>query len=336
MKSQPLLSIIIPAYNAEAFIQTAYKCLIDQHIEDIELLFVDNNSTDSTKQCINDIVEKDDRAAYYLETIQGAAAARNKGLEHAKGTYIYMLDVDDQVFPDTLTILVDYLEKHKDVDAIFGKMLKSHESIEKAVKPQPDTDTVTIHEKPYWGLEWFRDLRTVVGPPAFLYRRSVFDVIGNYEIALRTGQDTALDIKLGMLCNVAQIDRYIYLYLKHNTSTTDRVKKATPRVFMQWPRFTKSHLTFYRSHEVPLEFKHILFRGIFVSFGKMLHLTKGVKARKELLQQMKVDVGDMFIPPKINRMLTSITYVNNTFVYKLYIRYIESGFINAYIETLKR
>jgi len=335
MKSQPLLSVIIPAYNAEAFIQTAYECILDQHIKDIEILFVDNNSTDDTKQCISEITAKDPRTTYYLATTQGAAAARNKGLEHAKGEYVYMLDVDDQVFPDTLSVLINYLEKHPAIDAIFGKMLKSHFGIKEAVKPEPDTDTITIHEKPYWGLKWFGDLRTVVGPPAFLYRRLVFETIGNYEIELRTGQDTALDIKLGMLCNIAHIDRCIYLYLKHNTSTTDKVKKVNPRVFMQWPRFTKSHLEFYRNHEAPHEFKRLLFRGIFISFGKMLHLTKGVKARQELLRKMQVDVGDMYIPPKILSMLKRIVFLNNALVYKLYIRHIESGFINVYIENLK-
>lgn len=336
MGEAPLLSVIIPAYNAETFVDIAYQCILDQNIEDVEVLFVDNNSTDATKEQVMAIVEKDPRAHYYLETVQGAAAARNKGLAHAKGTYVYMLDVDDQVFPDTLPILIDYLENNPAVDAIFGKMIKSNLGVSEIKKPDDETNVVTLHEKPYWGLQWFKDLKTVVGPPAFLYRRSVFETIGNYEIELRTGQDTALDIKLGMLCKVAHIDRYIYVYIKHNTSTTDRVKKTKARVFMQWPRFTKSHLPFYYNYEVSREYKHILFRRIFISFGKMLHLTKGVKARKELLKKMMDDVGAMYIPPNIKRMLTSIVYFNHTLVYKLYIRYIETGFINTYIDNLKK
>jgi hypothetical protein len=190
-----------------------------------------------------------------------------------------MLDVDDQVYPGALLSMKKVLDDYPKIDAVFGKMVKSYSSIEETAKPEMETNEVIFKEKPYWGLQWFSDLKTVVGPPAFLYRKNVFDKIGHYEIALRTGQDTALDIKLGMLCEVAFIDRYVYLYFKHGKSTTDSVKKKIEGTFMRWPRFATSHLPFYLMYEVPTEFKKILFKGIFRSIGKMLYLTAGFKQR---------------------------------------------------------
>src|SRR5690606_10978216 len=110
--------------------------------------------------------------------------------------------------------------ENPNVDAVVGKMVKSHKDLQNTVKPADETNEVTFKEKPYWGMKWFSSLRNVVGAAAFLYRKSVFDTIGNYNVNISMGTDTAVDIKLGMLCNVAYINTYIYLYFKHFDSIT--------------------------------------------------------------------------------------------------------------------
>lgn len=316
-----VFSIIIPVYNGADFIVKAYQSIIQQNIEDFEILFVDNNSTDASVEKIKEVQTKDTRVKLLKQTIQGAAAARNEGIEHAQGEYLYMFDVDDQIFPNALKKMKKVLDEHSETDAVFGKMKKSFQNIGELEKPSDETNEVVVKNKPYWGLRWFSDLRTVVGPPAFLYRREVFFKIGAYNVSLYTGEDTAFDIKLGMLCNVAFIDRYIYLYLKHNTSTTDRIKKKKDRVFMQWPRYVKSHLPFYIEHEVPYEFKQILFKTIFVSLGRMLNLTNGVKERQKLKKQLFKDIKLVKIPLLIRLYLEILIFFNFKYVFKFYIYY---------------
>lgn len=315
------ISIIIPVYNGEIFIKKSYEFILNQGIDNIEIIYVDNNSKDNSVKEIKKLQLVDDRVLLFHQSIQGAAAARNKGLENARGRYVYMFDVDDQIYPGALFSMIKVLDEYPEVEAVFGRMMKSHNDINKTELPESESNEVIIKEKPYWGLKWFSDLSTVVGPPAFLYRREVFEKIGFYELPLRTGQDTALDIKLGMLCNIAFIDRYIYLYLKHGASTTDIVKKKTDRSFMQWPRFTKSHLPFYLNNSVPLDFKRILFKGIYGSMGRMINLTKGYKNRKRLKYQLLKDILPLKTPLLLNLYLEVLVIFNSSFVFKLYIYY---------------
>ena len=316
------ISVVVPVHNGENFIKKAYGFIISQEIRNIEILFVDNNSNDNSISVIKQLQELDSRVGLFQQPIQGAAAARNKGLSEAKGKYIYMFDVDDQMYPGALKAMKEVLDNYSDIDAVFGKMVKSHSDIKDTKKPDIETDKIVFKDKPYWGIHWFTDLKTVVGPPAFLYRRNVFDNIGHYEIELKTGQDTALDIKLGMLCNVAFIDRYIYLYLKHGKSTTDLVKKKMDSTFMRWPRFVKSHLPFYLNHQVPIEFKRILFKGIYGSMGRMLNLTQGFMERGRLKKQLFKDIKPLKTPWLIRIYLNILVVFSFSYVFKFYVYYL--------------
>ena len=321
------ISIIIPVYNGAAFIKKSYDFILSQELTDIEVIYVDNNSKDKSIEEIKKLQILDKRVVLFLQPIQGAAAARNMGIENSNGHYIYMLDVDDQVYPFALQSMKQVLDDYPEIDAVFGKMVKSHSDISETEKPETETNEVIFKQKPYWGLQWFSDLKTVVGPPAFLYRRNVFDKIGSYEVDLLTGQDTALDIKLGMLCNVAYIDRYIYLYFKHGTYTTDIVKNKNDRSFMQWPRFVKSHFPFYLEHEVPTQFKEILFKGIYVSLGRMVNLTKDVKERNILKNLLFKDIPAIKTPWLIRRYLDVLVLLNYPYVFKFYIYFLIPKFL---------
>jgi glycosyltransferase involved in cell wall biosynthesis len=316
------ISIIIPVYNGSQFIKKAYYSIIAQGIEDIEILFIDNNSADNSKEKILELKQIDARIKLFDQPVQGAAAARNMGLQHANGNYVYMLDVDDQIYSGAILAMKNVLDTFLEVDAVFGKMIKSHADINKTEKPETETNEVRIFERPYWGLKWFSDLKTVVGPPAFLYRKSVFEKIGFYELNIPASEDTALDIKLGMLCNVAFIDRYVYLYFKHETATTHIIKKNTDRSFMQWPRFTKSHLPFYLEHNVPKEFKKILFKGIYRSMGRMLNLTAGFKERDLLKKKLLIEITPLKTPWIIKKYLDFLVIFNFPYVYKFFIYYL--------------
>ncbi|MEM6517534.1 MAG: glycosyltransferase, partial [Bacteroidota bacterium] len=230
------------------------------------------------------------------QRMQGAGATRNLGIEKAKGDYIYLLDVDDQIYPNAVNSLIKVLTDNPNIDAVFGRMKKDHRQISALSLQESDTGKVVLMEKPYWGLKWFSNLKYVVGPPAFLYRSSVFRKIGVYNEDLMLGQDTAFDIKLGMLCKVAFLDKHIYLYLKHENSTTQKVKKDRQRAFMVWPRLVKEHLPFYLTHKVPLRFKQLLFAQLYQSLGRQILFTYSIKKRIRLRAQLVSDIEMIKIP----------------------------------------
>ena len=98
-----LVSIIMPAYNSERYIEEAIKSVICQTYREWELLVIDDGSTDCTAALVEAVALKDSRVKLVrLKFNQGVAAARNKGLELAKGRYIAFLDSDDLWLPQKL------------------------------------------------------------------------------------------------------------------------------------------------------------------------------------------------------------------------------------------
>src|SRR5699024_4081686 len=90
----PLVSVILPVYNAEDYISDAIQSVLNQTYTDWELIVVDDGSTDQTKKVINPFLE-DDRIRYFYQENGGQGSARNKGIERAKGIYLALLDADD-------------------------------------------------------------------------------------------------------------------------------------------------------------------------------------------------------------------------------------------------
>ena len=316
------LSVVIPAYNAERFIYKSYQSILNQGVEDFEIIYVDNNSTDGTLEEIKKLCKIDDKLSWYIQNIQGAGPSRNKGLSKAKGRYVYFFDVDDEIYPDALKKMISTLDNNPDIEAVFGKMIKSPKGISQTVKPRDETNRLTKKSKPFWGLRWFSNLSTVVGPPAFLYRREVFDKIGNYNIALRIGQDTALDIKLGMTCNVAFLDTYIYLYFKHTNSTIEQFKEVTPRAELQWPRFVHEHLPFYLNQNPGKEFNQLFLNQLYNILAKRIYFTKGLYNRYSLKKKLFFEIKPLRPASLIRVYLYLLILFPFSFVMKFYSYYI--------------
>ena len=243
------LSVVIPVYNGAIFIKKSYHSIVNQQLDDFEILYVDNYSKDGSLEKIKEFVEKDSRVKILIQKKQGASSARNMGITNAKGKYIYVFDVDDEIYPNALNKMISVLDEYENIDAVFGKMVKSYKGISETLKPSDETSEVILKDKPYWGLYWFSNLKHVVGPPGFLYKSTVFSKIGMYNESIRNNEDTALDIKLGMTCNIAFLDMYVYLYFKHEDSTIQQSKKTMPRAFMVWPRLVKEHMPFYLNND---------------------------------------------------------------------------------------
>lgn len=111
--NQPLVSIIMPAYNTEDFLGETIKSVLAQTYINWELIIVDDCSTDNTKKIIDKYMQKDPRIQYLkLEENSGPAVARNKAIEKAKGKYLAFLDSDDLWYENKLTIQIDFMERN--------------------------------------------------------------------------------------------------------------------------------------------------------------------------------------------------------------------------------
>lgn len=107
----PLVSIVIPCYNGESFIARSIDSCLSQNYENIEIIVVDDGSTDKSKKIIKAYGSK---VMLYCQANKGACAARNFGLKHSSGEYIKFLDADDFLFPGAVSKQIKNLNKIRD------------------------------------------------------------------------------------------------------------------------------------------------------------------------------------------------------------------------------
>ncbi len=93
----PLVSVIIPVYNRGRYLEEAMASVLSQTLESLELIIVNDGSTDDSAEVAHRFVAKDPRVKYYEQENKGVSAARNRGLAEASGRYIYFLDSDDHI-----------------------------------------------------------------------------------------------------------------------------------------------------------------------------------------------------------------------------------------------
>jgi teichuronic acid biosynthesis glycosyltransferase TuaG len=108
--SRPLVSVITPAYNAEPYLLETVESVFNQTMGDLELLIVDDGSSDGTLRLATELARRDDRIRVTSGPNRGPAAARNDAMNRARGRFFALLDSDDRWFPDYLAAQLRILE----------------------------------------------------------------------------------------------------------------------------------------------------------------------------------------------------------------------------------
>ena len=104
----PKVSVLIPAYNVEPYIEACIGSVLAQTLQDFEIICVDDCSTDRTLDVLRRLEAEDNRIRVYThERNLGQAVGRNHALSHATGEYVYMLDADDEIVAEALRELYD-------------------------------------------------------------------------------------------------------------------------------------------------------------------------------------------------------------------------------------
>lgn len=108
-----LVSVIIPAYNTESYIGDTIDCLKMQTYKNLQIIFIDDGSSDNTANLIKDFQADDQRVEYYYQTNKGVSAARNYGLKKVVGEKIFFFDSDDTFEPDLIEAVMSYANQNK-------------------------------------------------------------------------------------------------------------------------------------------------------------------------------------------------------------------------------
>ena len=216
----PLVSVILPAYNARAYLVQAVGSVLGQNYTHLELLVVDDGSTDGTA---NHPALQDPRVRVLRQANAGPAAARNLGLAHARGELIAFIDADDLWLPGKLSAQVAYLQAHPEVDIVFGGFTRweaqadGHFAAPPA--PPPATNPLALSQPSGW---IYPDLLldSVVHIITAMVRKPVFDVVGQFDTQLPTGEDYDFWLRASRHFQMHQLAQTLACYRIHPHSLT--------------------------------------------------------------------------------------------------------------------
>ena len=212
---QPLVSVIMPAYNSEKYIGKSIESVLAQDYEKFELIIVDDGSKDGTKSIVEQYAKNDIRIKLLEQANQGVSAARNKGLDTATGEYVAFLDSDDLWDADNLSVMVQAAECTKsglvcasmDIINADGTRQKANT----AYKDGELMDFVTNNNE----IRFFWWIGSVI------IRR---DILEKYHIRFDEGiaimEDIGFYIKIFAVTNLKAVPRVMAHYCKHENSAT--------------------------------------------------------------------------------------------------------------------
>jgi glycosyltransferase involved in cell wall biosynthesis len=182
-----LVSVIIPTYNREAYLLEAVMSVIGQNYRPIECIIVDDGSTDNTKMQVDKMAKASDKnftIKYIHQANSGSQVARNTGTKASKGEFIQYLDSDDLLYPEKIQKQVDYLKNNVDCDGVWGGWAKGtvekNEIIISLARRDLLTQFLTEH---------------CIHTLAFLFRRSIVEKIGEWDIAIKRNQEIDFQIR---------------------------------------------------------------------------------------------------------------------------------------------
>ncbi len=239
-----MVSIIIPCYNYGHLIEETVQSVIDQTFRELEVIIIDDGSTDNTKEVVKKLVEKDGRVQLHSFENTGLGESRNRGLSIAKGQYIQFLDADDLVEKRKFEVQVAIFDKHPQVDVVYGSVRYF------TTEPYNPND----RKLTYWGpdKEW---MPKYSGPgetflagalkgnfshlSSTLFRRSIVDKVGLFDNELSAVADYQFLLRT-LIANA----NYYY----HDTPETYSLVRWHPDNMSKDP-------TFMRTEEIKLRNK---------------------------------------------------------------------------------
>ena len=216
------ISIIIPLYNTEKFIAECIISILNQTYKNIEIIIVNDGSTDNSEKKCLELQKNDERIIYIYQKNAGVTAARKRGTEHATGTWISFVDADDILTPNAIQTLV---EEAKGQDIVIGNIKPFYNTVENISITQKNKKIIFNKD------QYIKQLLTgtkfrIHGPCAKIYKKELFDH-RTFKIpsAIKRGEDFIMNVRLALKANsILYLNTDIYLYRQHSNSAIHSFK----------------------------------------------------------------------------------------------------------------
>lgn len=214
MESNQTVSIIVPIYNKEKYLEKCLDSILGQTYQDLEIILVNDGSTDDSLNVCQRYAQKDMRIRVYTEENGGVSSARNLGMEKCTGGYLSFIDPDDFVHPEYVERLKDALDK-ADAAIAYCRMLDIWEG-EADPEEKLSGETRVIDARRY---DWFDKASHTVACAA-LYKRSCMEGI-RFDSTLKIAEDTLFLAEcIRQAKKIVQLKDALYYYYHNPESVT--------------------------------------------------------------------------------------------------------------------
>jgi glycosyltransferase involved in cell wall biosynthesis len=217
----PLVTVIIPCFNREKFIKSTLESVMNQTYKNMEIIVIDDGSTDNTRDIINKYEDTIKILEHSNRSNKGQSASINLGLKHSKGEYIAILDSDDLFIKNKIEQQVSFLINNNEIGLVYSNGFAIDINGAKLYKLySKDHKETNIPEKILLNCYF-------LVPSNSLIRRTAFEKAGEFDESLRSAQDHDMAIRLAEITKFAYLDEYLFCYRRHNDSIS--VKNAELR-----------------------------------------------------------------------------------------------------------
>ena len=190
-----LVSIILPVYNRQAYIQRAIDSVINQSYKEWELITIDDGSEDASASVLQSYTAQSPRIRTIYQTHQSLSAARNNGIKNSKGDFITFLDSDDEYKEDHLKLRIDFLNQNPDIDFLHGGV----QIVGDEFVPDKYDRTKLIH------------LSACTIGATFFGRKKVFTQLGGFK-QIPYSEDSEFLDRVVKFYKVKEVDFLTYIY----------------------------------------------------------------------------------------------------------------------------
>jgi len=225
----PSVSVVIPVYNAGAYLASAVGSIVEQTYRDWEMICVDDGSTDGSSEILDWFASQDPRIRVVHQSNAGVVAASNRAHEMAQAEFVCRMDADDIAMPDRLSRQLAFMRSNSEYAAISGAILEiDSDSDPLGVQRLPaDHDTI---------VQRLLDRGTGLFQPASMMRADAFRKIGGFRAKYQWIEDHDLWLRMSQVGRLGNIDDLVLCYRLHASSCTWSMSELRSELMSQLMR----------------------------------------------------------------------------------------------------
>jgi hypothetical protein len=218
MASPPRVSVVLPVFNAEAFLGEAVESVLAQSLEDFELIAIDDGSTDASRGILESFAARNGRVRLFARENRGLAATLNEGIQRAAAAYVAIMNADDISLPERLATQAAFLDAHPAVAAV-GSQTRLMLADRTAGPP------TSLPESPAAIRSFLLRASALAHPAVMLRRQAVLDA-GGYRPQIEPAEDYDLWLRLAERHDLANLPDVLLHYRVHAGQSTARAYEA--------------------------------------------------------------------------------------------------------------